>query len=130
MTNFSSSTWIHQIGKTTAYKAVFSRVFPIKDFNETASLDFVKYEIDPPKYDVDECLQRGMTYAAPMKASIQLIVWEKDEVTGRQSVRSVKEQDVYFGEIPLMTEHGTFVVNGTERVIVSQFTVLQVHSSS
>ena len=70
-------------------QAVFRRVFPIKDFNETASLDFVKYEIDPPKYDVDECLQRGMTYAAPMKASIQLIVWEKDEVTGRQSVRSV-----------------------------------------
>ena len=101
-------------------QAVFRRVFPIKDFNETASLDFVKYEIDPPKYDVDECLQRGMTYAAPMKASIQLIVWEKDEVTGRQSVRSVKEQDVYFGEIPLMTEHGTFIVNGTERVIVSQ----------
>src|SRR5688500_3475075 len=101
-------------------QAVFKRVFPIKDFNETASLDFVKYEIDQPKYDVDECHQRGMTYAAPMKVSIRLIVWEKDEVTGQQSIRSVKEQDVYFGEIPLMTEHGTFIVNGTERVIVSQ----------
>ena len=101
-------------------QSVFKRVFPIKDFNDTASLDFVKYEIDAPKYDVDECHQRGMTYAAPMKVSIRLIVWEKDEVTGQQSIRSVKEQDVYFGEIPLMTEHGTFIVNGTERVIVSQ----------
>ncbi len=101
-------------------QAVFRRVFPITDFNETASLDFVKYEIDSPKYDVEECHQRSMTYAAPMKVSIRLIVWEKDEVTGQQSIRSVKEQDVYFGEIPLMTEHGTFVVNGTERVIVSQ----------
>lgn len=101
-------------------QSVFKRVFPIKDFNDTASLDFVKYEIDAPKYDVDECHQRGMTYAAPMKVSIRLIVWEKDEVTGQASIRSVKEQDVYFGEIPLMTEHGTFIVNGTERVIVSQ----------
>jgi DNA-directed RNA polymerase subunit beta len=101
-------------------QAVFRRVFPIKDFNESASLDFVKYEIDAPKYDVDECHSRGMTYAAPMKVSIRLIVWEKDEVTGQQSIRSVKEQDVYFGEIPLMTEHGTFIINGTERVIVSQ----------
>ncbi|OGQ90939.1 MAG: DNA-directed RNA polymerase subunit beta [Deltaproteobacteria bacterium RIFOXYA12_FULL_58_15] len=101
-------------------QAVFRRVFPIKDFNESASLDFVKYEIDTPKYDVDECHSRGMTFAAPMKVWIRLIVWEKDEVTGQQSIRSVKEQDVYFGEIPLMTEHGTFIVNGTERVIVSQ----------
>jgi DNA-directed RNA polymerase subunit beta len=101
-------------------QAVFKRVFPIKDFNDTASLDFVKYEIDAPKYDVDECHQRGMTYAAPMKVSIRLIVWEKDEATGQASIRSVKEQDVYFGEIPLMTSHGTFIVNGTERVIVSQ----------
>lgn len=101
-------------------QAVFRRVFPIKDFNDTASLDFVKYEIDQPKYDVDECHQRGMTYAAPMKVSIRLIVWEKDEATGQASIRSVKEQDVYFGEIPLMTSHGTFIVNGTERVIVSQ----------
>jgi DNA-directed RNA polymerase subunit beta len=101
-------------------QAVFRRVFPIKDFNETASLDFVKYEINQPKYDVQECHSRGMTYAAPMKVSIRLIVWEKDEVTGQQSIRSVKEQDVYFGEIPLMTQHGTFIVNGTERVIVSQ----------
>ncbi|MBN1959504.1 MAG: DNA-directed RNA polymerase subunit beta [Deltaproteobacteria bacterium] len=104
----------------TGLQAVFRRVFPIKDFNDTASLDFVKYEIDQPKYDVYECHQRGMTYAAPMKVSIRLIVWEKDEVTGQQTIRSVKEQDVYFGEIPLMTEHGTFIINGTERVIVSQ----------
>ncbi len=104
----------------TGLQAVFRRVFPIKDFNDTASLDFVKYEVDRPKYDVDECHQRGMTYAAPMKVSVRLIVWEKDELTGEQHIRSVKEQDVYFGEIPLMTDHGTFIVNGTERVIVSQ----------
>ena len=104
----------------TGLQAVFRRVFPIKDFNDTASLDFVKYEIDQPKYDVDECHQRGMTYAAPMKVSIRLIVWENDESGGQTSIRSVKEQDVYFGEIPLMTSHGTFIINGTERVIVSQ----------
>src|SRR6185295_14597658 len=77
----------------TGLQAVFKRVFPIRDFNETSSLNFVKYEIDAPKYDTDECHQRGMTYAAPMKVSIQLIVFDKDEVTGQQNIRSIKEQD-------------------------------------
>ncbi|MFH1807969.1 MAG: DNA-directed RNA polymerase subunit beta [Pseudomonadota bacterium] len=101
-------------------QGVFKSVFPIKDYNETASLEFVSYHLEKPKYDVEECHARGMTYAAPIKVVVRLVVWDKDEVTGAQSIRDVKEQEVYFGEIPLMTENGTFIVNGTERVIVSQ----------
>ena len=101
-------------------KGVFQSVFPIKDFNETATLEFVKYELEPPKYDVDECMQRDMTYAAPLKVTLRLIVFEVDEETGARSVKDIKEQDVYMGDMPLMTPNGTFVVNGTERVIVSQ----------
>jgi DNA-directed RNA polymerase subunit beta len=99
-------------------QAVFKSVFPIKDFNETASLEFVSYELGEPKYDVEECHQRGMTYAAPIKVKIQLVIWDVEQ--GRRSIKNVKEQEVYFGEIPLMTPNGTFMVNGTERVIVSQ----------
>ena len=101
-------------------QAVFNSVFPIRDFNQTASLEFVSYTLDEPKYDVDECRQRGVTYAAPMRVVVRLVVWDVDEETGVQSIRDVKEQEVYFGEIPLMTETGTFIINGTERVIVSQ----------
>ena len=101
-------------------QAVFKSVFPIKDFSNTSQLDFVGYEFDPPKYDVDECRQRGMTYAAPLKVKLRLIVFDVDEETGARSVKDIKEQDVYMGDIPLMTNNGTFIVNGTERVIVSQ----------
>jgi DNA-directed RNA polymerase subunit beta len=101
-------------------QAVFKSVFPIKDFSNTSQLDFVAYEFDPPKYDVDECRQRGMTYAAPLKVKLRLIVFDVDEETGARSVKDIKEQDVYMGDIPLMTNNGTFIVNGTERVIVSQ----------
>ena len=101
-------------------QGVFRSVFPIKDFNETASLEFVSYGLGEPKYSVDECHERGMTYAAPHKVTIQLVIWEVDPQTGARSIKNVKEQEVYFGEIPLMTENGTFMVNGTERVIVSQ----------
>jgi DNA-directed RNA polymerase subunit beta len=101
-------------------QGVFKSVFPIKDFNETASLEFVSYTLGEPKYDVDECHQRGMTYAAPLKVTIQLVIWDVDPETGARSIKNVKEQEVYFGEIPLMTKNGTFMVNGTERVIVSQ----------
>ena len=83
-------------------------------------LEFVKYELEPPKYDVDECMQRDMTYAAPLKVTLRLIVFEVDEETGARSVKDIKEQDVYMGDMPLMTPNGTFIVNGTERVIVSQ----------
>ena len=101
-------------------QAVFKSVFPIKDFNDTASLEFVSYHLEEPKYDVDECTQRGMTFAAPMKVVIRLVVWDINEDTNVRSIRDVKEQEVYFGEIPLMTENGTFIINGTERVVVSQ----------
>src|SRR6201981_3090271 len=99
---------------------VFRSVFPIKDFAERASLEFVKYEFEEPKYDVEECQQRGITYAAPLKVTLQLVVWDIDEEAGSRSIRDIKEQDVYMGDMPLMTDNGTFVVNGTERVIVSQ----------
>ena len=101
-------------------QGVFQSVFPIKDFNETAVLEFVRYELEPPKYDVEECQQRDMTYAAPLKVTLRLIVFEVDPDTEAKSVKDIKEQDVYMGDMPLMTKHGTFVVNGTERVIVSQ----------
>src|SRR6187549_1502569 len=101
-------------------QAVFKSVFPISDFSNTSQLEFVKYEFEPPKYDVDECRQRGMTYAAPLKVTLRLIVFDIDEETGARSVKDIKEQDVYMGDIPLMTNNGTFIVNGTERVIVSQ----------
>ncbi|MGF6859845.1 DNA-directed RNA polymerase subunit beta [Rhodobacteraceae bacterium MBR-64] len=101
-------------------QGVFQSVFPIVDFNETSRLEFVKYELEKPKYDVDECMQRDMTYAAPLKVTLRLIVFDVDEDTGAKSVKDVKEQDVFMGDMPLMTQNGTFVVNGTERVIVSQ----------
>jgi DNA-directed RNA polymerase subunit beta len=106
--------------KDQGLQAVFKSVFPIKDFNETASLEFVGYTLSEPKYDVDECHQRGMTFAAPLKVTVQLVIWDVDPESGARSIKNVKEQEVYFGEIPLMTQHGTFMVNGTERVIVSQ----------
>jgi DNA-directed RNA polymerase subunit beta len=99
---------------------VFRSVFPIRDFSDRAELDFVRYELEPPKYDVDECQQRGMTFAAPLKVTLRLSVFDVDEETGLRSIRDIKEQDVYMVDMPLMTSNGTFIINGTERVIVSQ----------
>jgi DNA-directed RNA polymerase subunit beta len=101
-------------------QGVFKSVFPISDFNNTASLEFVSYTLEPAKYDVDECRQRGMTFAAPIKVTLRLIVFDVDEATEARSIRDVKEQEVYLGEIPLMTSNGSFIINGTERVVVSQ----------
>src|SRR5215203_567346 len=105
--------------KETGLEAVFRSVFPIKDFDATSELVYVSYNLEKPKYDVDECRQRGMTYAAPIKVTTQLMVYDTRE-GGERIVRDIKEQEVYFGEIPLMTETGTFIINGTERVVVSQ----------
>ena len=99
---------------------VFKSVFPIRDFAERSVLEYVSYEFEPPKFDVEECQQRDLTYAAPLKVRLQLIVFDIDEETGAKSIKEVKEQEVYLGDIPLMTDKGTFVINGTERVIVSQ----------
>ncbi|MEL6968055.1 MAG: DNA-directed RNA polymerase subunit beta, partial [Pseudomonadota bacterium] len=101
-------------------QAVFNSVFPIKDFTGAAQLDFVRYDFEAPKYDVEECRQRDMTYSAPLKVTLRLIVFDIDEDTGAKSVKDIKEQEVYMGDMPLMTGNGTFIINGTERVIVSQ----------
>jgi DNA-directed RNA polymerase subunit beta len=101
-------------------QAVFKSVFPISDFSGRSTLEFVRYDFEPPKYDVEECMQRDMTYSAPLKVKLRLIVFDVNEETGSKSIKDVKEQDVYMGEMPLMTSNGTFVINGTERVIVSQ----------
>ncbi len=110
----------HEERKHAGIEAVFKSVFPITDFTETAVLEYVSYEFEPPKYDTEECQQRDMTYSAPLKVTLRLIVFEVDEDTGSKSVKDIKEQEVYMGDMPLMTENGTFIVNGTERVIVSQ----------
>ena len=101
-------------------QSVFKSVFPVSDFAGTALLEFVKYEFEAPKFDVDECRARGMTFAAPLKVTLRLIVFDVDPDTGSKSVKDIKEQDVYMGDMPFMTSNGTFIVNGTERVIVSQ----------
>ena len=106
--------------KDVGLQEVFKSVFPIRDFSERSQLDFLSYELETPKYDVEECQQRGLTYAAPLKLTLQLASWDVDEETGSRSIREVKEQDVFMGDLPLMTKDGTFVINGTERVIVSQ----------
>jgi DNA-directed RNA polymerase subunit beta len=106
--------------KVIGLEAVFRSVFPITDFSGTCSLEYVSYSLGPPKYDVPECHQRGMTFASPMKVRVRLVSWDVEAATGVQSIRDIKEQEVYFGELPLMTENGTFIINGTERVIVSQ----------
>ena len=103
----------------TGLQGVFKSIFPIRDFNETSELDFVSYELEESKYDVEECHSRGMTYEAPVKVGVRLTVFEKDE-TGKKTIHDIQEQQVYFGAIPLMTNEGTFIINGTERVVVSQ----------
>jgi DNA-directed RNA polymerase subunit beta len=101
-------------------QSAFLSVFPIYDFNEMASMELVEYSLGESKYDVRECLQKGATYAAPLKIKVRMILWDKKEDTGAKAVRDIKEQEVYLGELPLMTENGTFIINGTERVVVSQ----------
>src|SRR4051812_19451603 len=108
------------IGYVSGLEKTLRSVFPIRDFAGTAELDFVNYELEPPKFDTDECRQRGITYAAPMRVTLRLIVFEVDADTEARSVLDIKEQDVYMGDMPLMTMNGTFIINGTERVIVSQ----------
>src|SRR4029079_19133705 len=116
---FLQSTIPQNDRQETGLQAVFRSVFPIKDFNGTSELVFVSYNLEKPKYDVDECRQRGMTFAAPIKVTTQLMIYDTRD-GGDRIVRDIKELEVYFGEIPLMTDTGTFIINGTERVVVSQ----------
>ncbi|SEM00101.1 DNA-directed RNA polymerase subunit beta [Syntrophus gentianae] len=106
--------------KNYGLQGAFKSVFPISDFSGKCSLEFVSYKIGAVRYDVNECIQKGMTYAAPLKIVVRLVVFDTDRVSDQKNIRDIKEQEIYFGEIPLMTEKGTFIVNGTERVIVSQ----------
>jgi len=101
-------------------QAVFKSVFPIKDFTGSASLEFVSYRFAEVKHSVEECIHRGMTYEIPIRITVRLVVYDTDKETGYSNIRDIKEQEIYFGTIPLMTERGTFVINGTERVVVSQ----------
>lgn len=118
--NFLQMNVPHAKRETHGLHEVLRSTFPIKDFTSKAQLEYFKYELERPKYDEDECRQRGLTFAAPLKVTLRLIVWETDEDTGARSIRDIKEQDVYMGDMPLMTDSGTFIVNGIERVIVSQ----------
>jgi DNA-directed RNA polymerase subunit beta len=104
----------------TGLQGVFTSIFPISDYNDSASLEFVRYEFGDPKYTAEECLDKGMTYSVPLKVTLRLVVWDKQSGSEARSIRDIKEQEVYLGEMPLMTEHGTFIINGTERVVVSQ----------
>ncbi len=106
--------------ENTGLHSIFKSVFPIHDYTERATVEYVSYELGVPKYDVEECSQRGMTYGTPLLVNFRLIIWDIDEIAGTKSVRDIKEQEVYMGDIPLMTKNATFVVNGTERVVVSQ----------
>ena len=101
-------------------QAVYKSVFPIKDFTGTASLEFVSYRFGEIKHSVHECMHRGMTYEIPLRITVRLVVYDLDKETGITNIRDIKEQEIYFGTIPLMTDNGTFIINGTERVVVSQ----------
>jgi DNA-directed RNA polymerase subunit beta len=116
----ATSDWEQTSRDDTGLQGVFKSVFPIRDFNGMSSLEFVSYRLEKPKYDVDECRSRGMTFSAPVKVVIRLVVWDVSEDSDIRTIRDVKEQEVFFGEIPLMTDFGTFIINGTERVVVSQ----------
>lgn len=106
--------------KNRGLQNVLTSIFPIQDPSNTATLEFVKYSFDQPKYDVEECIQRGLSYVAALKVTLRLSVWDIDETTGAKEIKGIKEQEVYMGDVPFMTENGTFIINGTERVIVSQ----------
>ena len=99
---------------------VFKGVFPIHDYSESSTIEYISYSFDEPKFDTNECIQRSLTYAAPLKVTLRLIVYDIDEDNESRSIKDVKEQDVYMGDLPLMTDNGTFIINGTERVVVSQ----------
>jgi DNA-directed RNA polymerase subunit beta len=106
--------------KDIGLEGVFRSVFPIEDFNKTASLEYVSYEIQDPKFDMAECISKGLTYEAPIRIKVRLVVYDVDEESEARTIRDIKEQEIYFGTVPLMTDKGTFIINGTERVIVNQ----------
>jgi DNA-directed RNA polymerase subunit beta len=118
--NFLQMGIAPQKRKDEGLQSVFKSIFPIKDFSGKSQLEFIQYDFETPKYDIEECCHRGLTFAAPLRLTLRLVVWEVDEEAGTRNIRDIKEQEVYIGDMPLMTEDGTFIINGTERVIVSQ----------
>ena len=106
--------------KNVGLHAAFQTVFPIVSYSGNAALDYVSYRLGEPVFDVKECQMRGLTYAAPIRVKVRLIIYDKEASGANKPVKDIREQEVYLGEMPLMTDHGTFVINGTERVIVSQ----------
>ena len=120
MTLFCKRMNLKAAERNVGLHGVFKSIFPIKDFAGKAQIDFLRYELEEPKYDIEECRHRGLTYEVVLKGLLQLTVFDVDEETGSHSIKDVKEQNVYMGEIPLMTENGTFIINGAERVVVSQ----------
>ena len=117
--SYNSFLEVNQKGKSGLDK-VFKEVYPIEDFAGLATIEYVDYRFENPKYDVGECKQRGLTYSAPLKATLRLVAYDVNEENQTKQILSAKEQEVYMGDIPLMTPRGTFVVNGTERVVVNQ----------
>ena len=106
--------------KNTGLESAFTSVFPITSYSGNAALEYVSYTLGTPTFDVKECQLRGVTFSAPLRVKVRLVIYDKDAPASRKVVKDIKEQEVYMGEIPLMTENGTFVINGTERVVVSQ----------
>ena len=117
LTKYDSSIEAHLV---KGFDRVFKGIFPIEDINDKATLEYVSYRFDKPKFDVEECISRGLTYSAALKCTLRLVVYEIDVENNTKEILSAKEQEVYMGEIPMMTESGTFIINGVQRVVVNQ----------
>ena len=102
------------------FDRVFKSIFPIEDLNDKATLEYVSYKLEKPKFDVEECIARGLTYSAALKCTLRLVVYEIDQENNTKDILSAKEQEVYMGEVPMMTNSGTFITNGVQRVVVNQ----------
>jgi DNA-directed RNA polymerase subunit beta len=105
---------------TKGFDRVFKSIFPIEDLNDKATLEYVSYRLDKPKFDVEECITRGLTYSSALKCTLRLVVYEIDQENNTKDILSAKEQEVYMGEVPMMTNSGTFITNGVQRVVVNQ----------
>ena len=105
---------------TKGFDRVFKSIFPIEDLNEKATLEYVSYRLEKPKFDVEECIARGLTYSSALKCTLRLVVYEIDQENNTKDILSAKEQEVYMGEVPMMTNSGTFITNGVQRVVVNQ----------
>jgi DNA-directed RNA polymerase subunit beta len=115
LTDFQQNTEL-----TKGFDRVFKSIFPIEDLNDKATLEYVSYRLEKPKFDTEECIQRGLTYSSALKCTLRLVVYEIDQENNTKDILSAKEQEVYMGEVPMMTNSGTFITNGVQRVVVNQ----------